>query len=539
VIADLGGPAELGLLFDLAVASGTAEGDRAGMLGALRRAAADRDERPAADLTPLLSLLDSGHPDVRAAAVRLAGAWQLEAARPAILHAARADQPELGAGALDALVDFGPSSRAPLLELATSGPDERRMEAVAALARLDVSAAAPLAAHWLESPDVDPARLVAPLLGQKEGPAALTEALAGRTVPRAVGRTLLRTVAASGRDLPELTRAIEAAARLEPVAAMPAGEALRSLLEAVEREGDAARGQQVYRRAELLCQNCHAIGGAGGQVGPDLASIGASAPLDYIVQAVLNPQATVKEGYHITSLVRHDGSITAGVLLRETPSELILRDALDVEHRVPRSQVQSRSISPVSLMPPGLTSQVRDDELIDLLTFLSQLGREGHFAVPNAPFIRRYELMEGGAGVSPTVRERGVGALARPDTGEFTWHPVYASVDGSLPTAEIPTGTPDIAYFAGQQFRAARFQLQVLRAGNVTLAFDDPAGLELYVGERKIEPVTADTTFDLPEGTHTVTVILNRTLRGPDTLLRIRLADSPDRPAQVQAVGGK
>lgn len=539
VVADLGGPAELGTLFELAVSPDSSDDERTGMLGALRRAAANRKVTPEGSRAPLLKLLASSGPDVRAAALRLAGTWGLEDARPAIAQAARGADSGLRAAAFDALVDLGPSSRAMLIDLATSGPDEGRLDAVSALARLDVSAAAPLAVRWLDTPDVDPARVVTPLLAQKEGPAALAEALAGTTLDQGTGRALLRAVSATGRELPELARAIETAARLEPVTAMPTGEALRALIETVDREGDPARGERVYRRPELLCQNCHAIAGAGGQVGPDLASIGASAPIDYIIQALLNPQATVKEGYHITSLVRRDGSIVAGVLLRETPTELVLRDALDVEHRVPVAQVESRSISPVSLMPPGLTSQIRDDELVDMIAFLARLGRDGDFAVPNAPYVRRYELMEAGGTISARVRERGIGAVARPDVDIFTWHPVYASVDGSLPTAELPTGSPDIGYFGGQQFRAARFVLDVLRAGNVALAFDDPNGLDLYIGERKIDPVTAETTFDLTEGMHTITVVLNRTQRGPDTRLRVRLADPADRPAQVQAVSGK
>jgi len=539
LIGDVGGPVELGMLFDLALAPETSDDDRAGMLGSLQRAAAARKVTPGRPSTALLTFLDSPSQPVRLAAFRLAGAWGIEDARPAIARAARDADPALRAAALDALADFGPSSRSMLIELSTSGPEAGRVEAIGALARLDVEAAAPLAVRVLGTPDVDPAPLVAPLLGQKEGPAALAKALEEQTLSPAVGRSLLRAVSATGRELPDLARAIEAAARLEPITAMPSGEALRSLIDTVEREGDPARGERVYRRAELLCMNCHAVAGAGGQVGPDLASIGASAPLDYIVQALLDPQATVKEGYHITSLTRQDGSITSGVLLRETPTELILRDALDVEHRVPRGQVQSRFISPVSLMPPGLTSQVRDDELVDLLSFLSRLGREGDFAVPNVPFVRRYELMEGGSAVSAMVRERGIGAVVRPESGDFTWHRVYARVDGSLPTADLPKGTPDLAYFAGQQFRAARFAIEVLRAGNVTLAFDNPAGLELYVGERKIERVAAQTTFEAPEGTHWVTVILNRTQRGPDARLRIHIADSPDRPAQVQPVSGK
>ena len=54
--------------------------------------------------------------------------------------------------------------------------------------------------------------------------------------------------------------------------------------------GDAARGEQVYRRKEATCLACHAIAGAGGQVGPDMTSIGASAQVDYLVESMLIPK---------------------------------------------------------------------------------------------------------------------------------------------------------------------------------------------------------------------------------------------------------
>jgi len=65
----------------------------------------------------------------------------------------------------------------------------------------------------------------------------------------------------------------------------------------VKEKGDAARGEAVFRRKELSCFQCHAIGGAGGQVGPDFMSLGASAPVDYLVESILVPDAKQKEGF--------------------------------------------------------------------------------------------------------------------------------------------------------------------------------------------------------------------------------------------------
>ncbi|MEZ6107138.1 MAG: hypothetical protein R3B96_13720 [Pirellulaceae bacterium] len=51
---------------------------------------------------------------------------------------------------------------------------------------------------------------------------------------------------------------------------------IADLVAEVATAGDPARGEAIYRRTQSQCINCHAIGGAGGKVGPDLLSIGAS-----------------------------------------------------------------------------------------------------------------------------------------------------------------------------------------------------------------------------------------------------------------------
>ena len=59
------------------------------------------------------------------------------------------------------------------------------------------------------------------------------------------------------------------------------------------KRGDPTRGEAVFRRKDLACFKCHAIAGAGGQVGPDLASVGASAPVDYLIDSLLQPNKAI------------------------------------------------------------------------------------------------------------------------------------------------------------------------------------------------------------------------------------------------------
>lgn len=542
LMASAGGPAELRLLFDLALDPATA-GNRAAMLDALGRAATERKVTPTGSVAAIAALVGTGTGAelLQAAALRLAGIWQVADARPAINTAARSESAAIRAAALQALANLGATSLTVLTELASTGAPARRVEAVAALTRVDAGAAAEAAVTLLESPDVDGAAIANAFLARENGPQSLIAALNGRTIAPASARAVLRAIASAGRPAPDLVKAVETAAGLDPVVGMPTGAALTALMASIRADGNAARGEEIYRRNDLACTACHAIGGAGGHVGPDLVSLGASSPLDAIVRELVDPQASVKEGYEITTVTRTDGTITAGVLVREGATELLLRDASNTEHRVPVSQVQTRERAAVSLMPPGLTANLREDELVDLLAFLSALGREK--TVPAEPYVRRYALLESGAPLTGVLRGRGMSwAAANPNTEGLPWHTVYARVDGSLPTGVIPRGSTNISS-DGSQFRMAKFELEVQRAGTVALAFNDPLGIILYANGQRVPLVREVATFDLPQGRHAVAVLMylrdyasTANNRPPDMPLQIRLADAPANAAQVQLV---
>src|SRR5439155_20920118 len=95
-----------------------------------------------------------------------------------------------------------------------------------------------------------------------------------------------RAARESGPTDPELTLAPARAAGLRSESENLTETELSQIAAKVGKLGDPARGEKVYRRKELGCVLCHAIAGAGGRVGPDLASIGASAPVDYLVESV-------------------------------------------------------------------------------------------------------------------------------------------------------------------------------------------------------------------------------------------------------------
>jgi len=67
--------------------------------------------------------------------------------------------------------------------------------------------------------------------------------------------------------------------------------------------------------------------------------------------------------------------VTAGLLQRMAENATLIRDTTGEVISVPASEIASVDTSPVSLMPPGLTSSLRRDELVDLMTYLTSLGK--------------------------------------------------------------------------------------------------------------------------------------------------------------------
>ena len=92
----------------------------------------------------------------------------------------------------------------------------------------------------------------------------------------------------------------------------------------------------------------------GGQVGPGLESVGASAPVDYLVDSLLQPGKAIKENYHAVVVATSDGRIATGIKVRQSDTELVLRDADDRELVLPLDAIEEQKPGG-SLMPAGLT----------------------------------------------------------------------------------------------------------------------------------------------------------------------------------------
>ncbi len=529
VVAAYGTPEQLGALYTSAAAQGWP-----GVLMELERAAAAKRPAPSIEAEAVERLLENPDPKMATAAARLAGAWSMESLRTRLEALVSETQPaELRQAAVEGLAALGGDRSRDFFEKLTGTPGSWELRAAAAggLIRVDVErGAAAVAAVLGEAQQREGVEeLLDVVLRKGDAPAALAKALEGARIAQAAAAAALRRVETSGAPGEGLAEALQRAGDLLPMAQQLSPEAMTELLAEVRTTGDPERGEWVYRREALQCMVCHAIGGAGGVLGPDLISIGSSAPADYIVEALLDPNRAIKEGHHMTVLHLAGGDVRAGMIVREDASELVLRDATGREEHLATSQVQRREITPVSMMPPGLTASLRRDEFVDLTAFLSELGREGPFRVPARPVVRRWETAQGGAEADGIVRQLGVKAFALGDE-RLGWKPAYSTVGGKLPLEELDT-------IRGYQneFSVLRFALEVSAPGEAALGVSNAEGLQFWVDGRE-QTAGPKMVFTLETGRREVTVAIDRAVRSEP--LEIELLESGAGGGSARLVGG-
>jgi putative heme-binding domain-containing protein len=536
LLAGVGGPGELALV--LARARGAKPAARqARLLAALEESARQRGVKPSGDRTAVATLVDAGDDGVQGAAARLAGLWGVAEARPKLVKLAtdaKAPLPRRRA-AIDGLAALGgPAGKEALAGLADRGdsPAVRRL-ALVALTGLDPALAATRAVAVLAaSKDGEGAADVfSAFLERKGGPALLLGAIEGQKLPADVAKVGVRTVRTSGRPAPGLLEALTKAGGITATARALSAELLRKMVADVGKLGDSVRGEKVFRRPDQLCLRCHAIGGAGGQVGPDLSSVGASAQVDYLIESLLEPSRAIKENYHATVVTTTKGRQLTGIKVRQTPTALVLRDDQDREVPVPLGDIEEQGTSKVSLMPEGLTDTLTRAELLDLVRFLSELGKAERWSVGRRRLARRWQVLLPTKEVYHLLGRQGLVGLAGEGRG-LTWEPAYATVAGVLPLAELPRFRLGKT---GPALSVVRAQLDAATAAKVRVKLNEPKGLTLWLDGEPV-PAAAVLELGLKPGTHTLTVAVSHAEVGGG--LRLEVEDTPA-AAGVRFVVGK
>lgn len=393
-----------------------------------------------------------------------------------------------------------------------SRPLDVRMPSVAALARLDADAASKLAAALLKDapPTADVAPLVSAFLTLKEGPAKLGAAIEAAGLPADPAKLALRAVYALGHAEDALVDPLKKAAGLDAEVKPTTPAEMDRLVADVAAKGNPERGERVFRRAELNCMGCHALAGAAGGVGPELSAVGQVSPVDYLVNSIMLPDQAIKEQYHTLVVATADGQVFQGIVVDKDDAKITLKDATGATRVVPVSAVEEQKEGG-SLMPKGLVNFLTRAEFVDLVRFLSELGKPGAYAIHSTPTIQRWRLAKSG------------------ETEAATWRPAYALSTGLVPLAEFAAvGDPELRL---------KGEIEVTAAGPLAIRVGDATGLKAILDGSPLD-LGAEATPALAVGRHTLELAVDTRARGGRPL-KVEVARPAGGSAEYAVVGGR
>ncbi|MDB5347975.1 MAG: Trehalose utilization [Schlesneria sp.] len=143
------------------------------------------------------------------------------------------------------------------------------------------------------------------------------------------------------------------------------------LMPLTEKTGDAVAGKAVFKKT---CVKCHTHSGEGTRIGPDLTGM-AVHPKKELLTHIIDPSRSVEGNFRIYSVTTDDGKVYSGLLASESKTAIELIDVEAKKHQILRENIDELVASPKSLMPEGFEKQHTQQELTDLLEFLTQRGR--------------------------------------------------------------------------------------------------------------------------------------------------------------------
>jgi putative heme-binding domain-containing protein len=131
-------------------------------------------------------------------------------------------------------------------------------------------------------------------------------------------------------------------------------------------DADASRGRVIFKKT---CAACHLLYGDGGLVGPELTGSN-RANLDYILLNSVDPSYDVPDAYKMVQILTTDGRAINGVLAEEDAVRIVLKTAEQPRVVIAKEDIETRKISPKSMMPDGQLDQLNPSEVIDLIKYL-------------------------------------------------------------------------------------------------------------------------------------------------------------------------
>ncbi len=125
-------------------------------------------------------------------------------------------------------------------------------------------------------------------------------------------------------------------------------------------------GQKIFK---TTCGPCHQMYGTGGMLGPDLTGSNRT-NTTYLLSNIIEPSSDIQDDYKMVIITTLQGRTYSGNIVSESEREVAIRVVGQEDIKIRKSEIQSREITPKSMMPEGLLKNMTDQEVLDLIAYL-------------------------------------------------------------------------------------------------------------------------------------------------------------------------
>lgn len=141
-------------------------------------------------------------------------------------------------------------------------------------------------------------------------------------------------------------------------------------------KGDASHGRALFTQT---CALCHTLFGYGAKIGPELP--GAFEDIDYLLLNIIDPNAIIGKDYQQTVVETKDGQTLVGIIGEQDASSVTLKSLAGLQ-TVQRPDISKLTVLETSLMPEGLLTALKDEDVRDLFSYLRLHGQTPLLATP-------------------------------------------------------------------------------------------------------------------------------------------------------------
>jgi putative heme-binding domain-containing protein len=134
-------------------------------------------------------------------------------------------------------------------------------------------------------------------------------------------------------------------------------------------KGNPKKGPQLF--TSQGCIACHALSMDEPQKGPFLGQIGGIMNAEKIAESILRPNAEISQGFKTVLIKTKKGQTHMGFVTERLSDRIQLRDIAGQVTILKPADIESETLMPTSMMPPGLAGGMSIEDFASLVHFLA------------------------------------------------------------------------------------------------------------------------------------------------------------------------